>query len=315
VAATALAALLIGGGRAALGVSGGSALEAAASSLRPEALASASSEETGASVEALAREAALEGIAPREAFEKAFPPAPEVLAMLALDRDLDDFLEYGARDDAAGGYYRDQAESAKRLRPLRSRYEAAYAAAYRAFGGSGSGAAATLSGPAAGRRRPYVAAPGDVWLPPRRELALSHPYALDVFFMRVERSGPISAASAERGPTIRALYPGIVVASASDWQGGDGAASWKGGGLSPAAGDGLVIYDPATRRYCSYFHLSSVARRSGDIVSAGEVLGRGGNTGMNARKAGHGEHVHIEIFDCARDASLYSTDIYELLRR
>jgi murein DD-endopeptidase MepM/ murein hydrolase activator NlpD len=232
--------------------------------------------------------------------------------MLSLDRDVDDFREYADRKDESGTYYRDEARISLEMRPLRARYEAAFAAASAALSGmnapADSGTGARLD--AKGRKTPYIASPDEVWLPPRSELPLSHPFALDVFFQRVDRSG-----EAERGPLIHALYPGIVVAAAGNWSGGQGISTWEGGGLSPAAGNGVVIYDPASRRYCSYFHFSSVVLRIGDVVRAGEILGRGGNSGMNARIRGHGEHVHVEIFDAARGESLSSFEILDLLKR
>lgn len=232
--------------------------------------------------------------------------------MLSLDRDVDDYLEYAERDDVAGDYYRGEAELAGLMRPLRSRYEAAFSAAYYALAGGETDEAeraTPVALSAGGRKKPYIASADDVWLPPKSELKLSHPYALDVFFFHVDRSG-----EAERGPVIRALYPGIVVASARDWSGGQGVAAWRSGGLSPASGNGLVIYDPKTRRYCSYFHLSELYLRTGDTVEAGQALGHGGNSGMNARKSGHGEHVHLEIFDCARGESFSAQELLELLK-
>lgn len=280
--------------------------------LAPEEVAAKSAPETAAASESLVSAARLSGIDPREALGSALPEPRRILGMLSLDRDVDDFREYAGRKDEAGAYYRDEARISLEMRPLRARYEAAFAAADAALSGTADpvdmGIGARLG--ARGREAPYIASPDDVWLPPRSELALSHPYALDVFFQKVDKSG-----EAERGPFIRALYPGIVVAAACDWSGGQGISTWKGGGLSPAAGNGLVIYDPASRRYCSYFHMSSLALRMGDVVSAGAVLGRGGNSGMNARIKGHGEHVHIEIFDAARDESLSSREILDLLKR
>jgi len=259
------------------------------------------------------------GIDPREALYRALPDAHRVIAMLSRDRDVEEFEEYATRGGLIGGYYAAEASFARRMRPLRSRFEAVYASAFAALVGrdasslrsgvlAGDPSADYLGGE--GRRKPYVAAPGDVWFPARSELRKAHQYALDIFFFRVERSG-----GAERGPSIHALYPGIVVCSASDWNGGQGEAAWRSGGLSPAAGNGVVVYDPATRRYVSYFHLSSTSCRAGDIVKAGEILGRGGNTGVHARTTGHGEHVHVEIFDCARDANLSIYEVYDLMRR
>jgi murein DD-endopeptidase MepM/ murein hydrolase activator NlpD len=316
--ALALAAILIflfGGGWASLSSSGGpgtggAEMELASLSRRlaPEAVAAQSAEETAALAERLVGAARLAGIDPRESLGAALPESRRILGMLALDRDVEDFREYADRGDAGGAYYRDEARVSLEMRPLRARYEAAFAAASRALAGAEARAPAGSGGK--GRKAPYIASPEEVWLPPRSELPLSHPYALDVFFQRIDRRG-----EAERGPLIRALYPGIVIAAAGDWAGGQGISAWASGGLSPAAGNGVVIYDPATRRYSSYFHLSSVSAHRGELVGAGAALGRGGNSGMNARKAGHGEHVHVEIFDAARDESLSSAEILDLLKR
>ena len=313
--AAAIVILLFGEGWSSLSPSGAAGngaseveLASLERSLQPLALGESSPSAAAASAEDLVRASRLAGIDPRETLTAAFPSPSEILGILSLDRDVDDFLEYADRKDAAGDYYRAEAKVCLELRPLRDRYEAIFATTHAALSGIVDAPPMELGG--AGRKSPYIAAPEDVWLPPRSELARSHPYALDVFFQRVDRNG-----EAEKGPIIRSLYPGIVVAAAADWSGGQGITNWKSGGLSPAAGNGVVIYDPATRKYCSYFHLYAVALRTGDIVAAGTVVGRGGNTGMNARKAGHGEHVHIEIFDAARDASLTAYEIRDQLKK
>lgn len=315
-AALAITVLVFGGGWASIAPRGGAGfglpgadlqLAALSRRLAPDAIASTGPEEAAAAAESLVLAARLDGVEPRELLSAALPGPSGILGMLSLDRDVDDFLEYADRRDAAGEYYREEARIALEMRPLRSRYEAAFAAAHASLLGP------ALSEPGQGadaRRRPYIAAPGDVWLPAKSELPLAHPYALDVFFFHVDLSG-----EAEKGPAIRALYPGIVVASASDWSGGQGASKYRGGGLSPASGNGVVIYDPASRLYCSYFHLSSVALRTGALVAAGAVVGRGGNSGMNARVPEHGEHVHLEIFDAARDEPLSALAILEMLKK
>ena len=280
--------------------------------LRPESSAAERVDEAATVADRLVGAARRAGIDPREALEAAFPEPRQILGMLALDRDIDGFLDYASRKDALGDYYGEQVRVSREMRPLRARYEAAFAAACIAVSGSepATGALpAAISSGSGKRQRPYIAAPGDVWLPPESELRFAHPYALDVFFRSVERKG-----ESEKGPVIRALFPGIVLATASDWSGGRGPSNWKSGGLSPAAGNGLVIYDPSARVYCSYFHLSSVVLRTGSVVEAGDALGRGGNSGMNARSPGHGEHIHVEIFDAARDSPLSSFKILELLK-
>ncbi len=240
-------------------------------------------------------------------FAANFPDSRMVLGMLALDRDIEDFREYADHSTPAGKYYREEVAISLRMRPLRGRYEAAFTASHAAAARTAAPLTALFR--AGMRKRPYLAAPEEVWLPPKGELPLSHPYALDVFFQSVDRRG-----EAERGPLIRSLHPGIVIAASSDWSGGQGFAKYRSGGLSPASGNGAVIYDPASRLYFSYFHLSSVAVRVGEIMAAGDLVGRGGNTGMNARMEGHGEHVHIEIFNAARDAPLSSQEILEMLK-
>lgn len=313
-AVVAILALIFGGGWASIGPSGrpsfelraGMKIAALGRRLRPESISAIGVPEAARVAEKLVRAARRAGIDPRDALGSAFPEPHRILGMLALDLDIDEFLEYGAAKGALGAYYRDEVRVSREMRPLRSRYEAVFAASYMkmtvspAMAGQGSAAP----------DRPYITAAGEAWLPSASELQLNHPYALDIFFKHVEEKG-----EAETGPILRALYPGIVVASASDWVGGQGPGEWKSGGLSPAAGNGLVIYDPSARVYCSYFHMSTVGLGTGSIVRAGDTLGRGGNSGMNARRKGHGGHVHIEIFDAEREKPFTAYEILEILKK
>jgi murein DD-endopeptidase MepM/ murein hydrolase activator NlpD len=84
--------------------------------------------------------------------------------------------------------------------------------------------------------------------------------------------------------------------------------------LSPAAGNGVVVFSPALGLYTSYFHLSSTGLQAGDIVEAGSPIGKGGNSGMNARRRGHGGHLHLEVFDARRGAHLTCYELYDLLK-
>jgi hypothetical protein len=327
----AILVLFLGGGWASLAPSAGGDPERSRAgielldlerSLSADAMGGIGAEEAAARALRLVSSARLAGLDPTDSLAAVLPEPQGILGMLALDRDIDDYLEYADCGNAGGEFYRDQARIAREMRPLRSRYEAVFAAASAALAG-GDESSATAPKPRAGKgaprpavqdgrrgKPPYIAKGDEVWLPPRSELPYAHPYALDVFFCRVARNG-----EAERGPLIRSLYPGIVVVAAEGWSGGAGISAWKEGGLSPAAGNGVVVYDPSSRRYVSYFHLASVTVRKGELVAAGEALGRGGNSGMNARKAGHGEHVHVEIFDVARNESLSSDEILGLLER
>jgi murein DD-endopeptidase MepM/ murein hydrolase activator NlpD len=251
---------------------------------------------------AIVRSARLAGIDAAEALRSAFPSPREVLALLALDRDVEDFRENAAVDGPAGEYYEAQSALAPAMRPLREAYERTFAAAQAELEGSEPGEPSPGKAPC-----PFSRA--DYWFSPLSDLKYSHPFALDVFFKEFSGKG-----EAHKGPRIRAIYPGLVVASSGDWSGGPGASAYKSGGMSPAAGNGVVVYDMRTRRYYSYFHLREVWARTGELVEAGEVLGVGGNTGMNARKPGHGGHVHVEIFDCERDTSLRAVEVLDLLK-
>jgi murein DD-endopeptidase MepM/ murein hydrolase activator NlpD len=244
--------------------------------------------------------------------EAAFPSGREIMALLALDRDIEDYRAHSTLKGATGRYYREQIQLCLGIRPLRTVYERAFAAAQAELSGG------KTEEPAMSPRKlalylakaPSPFTKADYWFASKSELKYAHPYALDVFFKRFTREN-----GAHTGPKIRALYPGIVVAAAGDWEGGAGAASYIRGGLSPAAGNGVVVFDRITRRYYVYLHLKEIAVEVGDIVKAGEVLGRGGNTGMNARRPDHGGHVHIEIFDCGRGTALRGAEILDIIKR
>jgi murein DD-endopeptidase MepM/ murein hydrolase activator NlpD len=146
--------------------------------------------------------------------------------------------------------------------------------------------------------------PAERFIPTARALRYNHQDALDIFFPTVKRRG-----AEEIGPSLKSISYGIVVAARSDWRGGDTEDEYLSGGLSPRSGNGLVVYAPDEGRIYSYFHMYDLNLRVGQLLEPGTVLGRGGNTGLNARKRGHGRHLHLEIFDIVRGESL---DCYEL---
>lgn len=259
--------------------------------------------EVGPLAQALVASARREGLDPGPALALAFPRPDSILSMLALDRDVDDFAEAGEGEGAAAAHYRRAAEAARVYRPLRANFTQLFAESWKAQTG--------LPAPGKDVQRIYLrdlAPQGSLESPNLGELAYSHPYALDIFFSRVQRRG-----KEEFGPPISALEEGLVVAASGNWRGGEGAAAWKGGGLSPSAGNGVVIYAPLSGRYYSYFHFSEVAVQAGDRVWRGTVLGRGGNSGANARKTDHGRHLHLEIFDSRTDQALSAWEIRRLL--
>jgi len=133
--------------------------------------------------------------------------------------------------------------------------------------------------------------------------------ALDIFVPR-------------EGAEIRAPVSGVVIAAGDDWKGG-----WKrhvglqyqGDGLSRRAGNGVILFDPASGAYFYFAHMlgGSVAVRSGDVVRAGRTLGRVGHSG-NASQPGHGRHLHfaykIAGTGCSVDGVLVPVDPFAQVR-
>jgi murein DD-endopeptidase MepM/ murein hydrolase activator NlpD len=132
--------------------------------------------------------------------------------------------------------------------------------------------------------------------------------ALDIFVVR-------------EGVTVRSPISGVVVAAGDDWVGGwtrrEGL-RYDGGGLSRRAGNGAMIFDPASGAYVYFAHLQSgVLVRTGDVVRAGQVLGKVGHTG-NAAAPGRGKHLHFAYkragSGCGFDGVLVSVNPYRLVR-
>jgi murein DD-endopeptidase MepM/ murein hydrolase activator NlpD len=110
--------------------------------------------------------------------------------------------------------------------------------------------------------------------------------ALDIFVTR-------------EGVPVRSPVSGVVVASGDDWVGHFERRKglvYVSGGLSRRAGNGVMIYDPGSGKYFYFAHLQggSVSVHAGDVVRAGQVLGRVGHTG-NASEPGHGKHLHFAV--------------------
>lgn len=273
-----------------------------AKALRPDTIDELSSAQISEAARGLVESAQRGGTSIAEALEAALPP-DDLSALLASERDLDDFDAAAQKDGPSGDRYEEISELAPSLMQERRRYELLFSTVYDEL-------ARYL--PATKGDDPFDLGPlakrSEIVKPSLRDLRYSHPYALDVFFTRVEHGS-----NGQRGPELRSLSSGIVIGAAGDWKGGAGAKSYRGGGLSPNSGNGVVIYDPRTRRYYSYFHLSETALETGDLVRKGSVIGRGGNTGANARMAGHGGHVHVEIFDAPSGRPLSGREIRSLL--
>lgn len=132
--------------------------------------------------------------------------------------------------------------------------------------------------------------------------------ALDIFVTR-------------EGVTVRSPVSGVVVAAGDDWVGGwsrPEGLRYEGGGLSRRAGNGVMIFDPSSGGYVYFAHLQpGILVRTGDVVRAGQVLGRVGHTG-NAAGPGRGKHLHFAWKragpGCGVDGVLISVNPYAVVR-
>ncbi len=82
---------------------------------------------------AIVPRAVLEDIVPEEYAASFFPSPSEILAMLARDRDVDDYLENAAEKGPTGAYYQAVADMVPSMKPLRGNYEMFFAGAYGAL--------------------------------------------------------------------------------------------------------------------------------------------------------------------------------------
>jgi murein DD-endopeptidase MepM/ murein hydrolase activator NlpD len=132
--------------------------------------------------------------------------------------------------------------------------------------------------------------------------------ALDIFVTR-------------EGVEVRSPVAGVVIAAGDGWDGGwrrRGGLFYRGGGLSRRAGNGVIIFDPASSGYLYLVHLQPGLRvRAGDVVRKGQTLGRVGHSG-NASQPGHGRHLHLAFKQagtaCGVDGVLVSRNPYREVR-
>lgn len=95
---------------------------------------------------------------------------------------------------------------------------------------------------------------------------------------------------APEGTEVCSVTSGIVVLAETGWDQNNpfSTSSFKGG-------NAVIVYDPKAMEFYRYCHFDTVAAQKGSLVQAGARLGTVGNTGQNASRAGHGNHLHLEI--------------------
>ncbi|MDH7484210.1 MAG: M23 family metallopeptidase [Spirochaetales bacterium] len=244
----------------------------------------------------------------------ALPSTPQLVAMLSDPDDLPQ-NEEAAYGPMATLYYRRIARLVPAWRERRTHFEQSLQRAWQLHKKWHPSIRSVQVQEAVRAWRGDVTLPGISSLPRLDQLDASHTYALDIFYKNVTHHG--LSGSTERGPMVFALSDGIVVAVAEGWTGFpriDQKLGYLWGGISPKSGNGVILYAPEERRYYSYFHLSDVHVLPGMVVKRGMPLGLGGNTGLNARREGRGEHLHLEIFDAQRGRYMDNRHILQLLK-
>ncbi len=103
----------------------------------------------------------------------------------------------------------------------------------------------------------------------------THQYAVDLF--------------APEGAEIYAVSRGMVILADRDWS-----AASLFSTTSRKGGNAVIVFDPDHNRFYRYCHMSTVQVIAGQVVTAGQVVGSVGHTGLDASQPGHGRHLHFE---------------------
>jgi murein DD-endopeptidase MepM/ murein hydrolase activator NlpD len=113
-------------------------------------------------------------------------------------------------------------------------------------------------------------------IPSSRRLRRTHPSAVDLF--------------SPEGSVVRSASAGLVLLAENGWNEADPFST-----SSHAGGNTAIIFDPSAERFYRYCHMAQVTAVAGDVVEAGDEIGRVGHTGLNASRNGHGRHLHFEV--------------------
>lgn len=253
--------------------------------------------------------ALMDGIDPSSLVAQALPSADAIMAMLSTSSMVDRFEdnEEEAHSPFTVPRYQRIASYYEVMRRRRSELEAYLDGAWPVLS-----AWDRLFASKKPQKRYVLTKPGLHSLPRRDQLEYSHTWALDIFLQDVQQLPD----GTQKGPIIYSLSDGIVVAASSNWRGYprfNASVDYLWGGLSPKAGNGVIVYSPSERRYYLYFHLYNAFVVPGQAVRRGSALGFSGNSGINARRKGRGEHLHLEIFNAANGRFFSNEQILAML--
>lgn len=121
----------------------------------------------------------------------------------------------------------------------------------------------------------------------------------------------------QEGNEVIAPFDGIIVASGDGWDGmfyKRNIRTWNGKGLTPRAGNAVIIFNPYEKGYMLISHMQEgIEVEAGDIVAKGQVIGYVGHSGSASIK-GHGEHIHVAYKLQDKNGSLRGIDFSERLK-
>jgi len=283
------------------------------SSLPIEKIATISMDEMHRDVDKAIGDYLQSSLPPRDIARLFIPSSGSILAMLIDDRDSEEFADMDGLSWPANIAYQHIADVYPTMSKARKNYTILFESLHKTL------KAVQPPIPSEWSEKEIQNWKGDITLPhlfsfPRREdLDNSHTFALDIFLKEVQ----YLRNDEQQGPMIHSLSDGIVIAAEGGWRGFPRKSpeySYFFGGISPKSGNGVIVFSPRENRYFLYFHLYDVIVEKGQIIQRGQPLGHGGNSGINARKKGGGDHLHIEIYDTQKENFLRNTEIISLLR-
>jgi len=122
----------------------------------------------------------------------------------------------------------------------------------------------------------------------------------------------------KEGNKVLAPFNGLIIASGDNWEGQfirREISDWNGKGLTPRAGNALIIYNPLEKGYMLISHLEeNIPVSAGQIIFKGQIIGTVGNSG-SASIPGHGKHIHVAYKLPNEEGFLRGINFYERLKK